>query len=57
MIHNKVRILTIVLISLLMYFPAKTVIHAATWSGVSPIPLDSNFDLVSSSYDYNPRTQ
>ena len=52
--RKKISITTIFLVSLLICFSIKTVTHAATWSGISPIPLDNKFELVSSSYDYNP---
>jgi hypothetical protein len=52
--RKKASITTIFLVSLLIFFSGKTITHAATWSGLSPIPLDSNFELISLNYDYNP---
>jgi hypothetical protein len=52
--RKKASITTIIFASLLICFSVTTITHAATWSGLSPIPLDSNFELVSLTYDYDP---
>ena len=52
--RKKASITTIFLASLLICLSIKTITHAATWSGISPIPLDGNFTLESFTYDYNP---
>jgi hypothetical protein len=54
MVRKKVFLTALFLIGLLIYFPIKTITHAATWSGISPIPGDSQFTLESFTYDYNP---
>ena len=52
--RKKISITTIFLVNLFICFSITTTTHAATWSGISPIPRDSIFTLESFTYDYNP---